>query len=279
MGAPIIIKILLIALLTLFLPLTAFSFYRFQLQKKEEEYTPIIKALKFDDSEAAASLLGLRNEYSAIDYALPVAFAAVLCALETTALFLGSELKIAEAASILLSGIYLGAKGTGYASYQQQSLLALTMGFIGGYTWSVQYIFRRFVTIDLPPQAYYSIGIRMILAALVALMIRHFLEATPGSKYTSGMIPVVAFLTGMFPERALHYLKARVTIFTDKPTRKADDLPLDMIEGISVFHKIRLGEVGIDNAQNLASANLIELLIRTPFKSRQLIDWIGQSKL
>ena len=52
-----------------------------------------------------------------------------------------------------------------------------------------------------------------------------------------------------------------------------------MIEGISVFHKIRLGEVGIDNAQNLASANQIELLIRTPFKSRQLIDWIGQSKL
>ena len=104
------------------------------------------------------------------------------------------------------SGIYLGAKGTGYASYQQQSLLALTMGFIGGYTWSVQYIFRRFVTIDLPPRAYYSIGIRMILAALVALMIRHFLEATPGSEYTSGMIPVVAFLTGMFPERALHYL-------------------------------------------------------------------------
>ena len=51
-----------------------------------------------------------------------------------------------------------------------------------------------------------------------------------------------------------------------------------MIEGISVFHKIRLGEVGIDNAQNLASANQIELLIRTPFKSRQLIDWIGQSK-
>ena len=182
MGAPIIIKILLIALLTLFLPLTAFSFYRFQLRKKEEEYTTIIKALKFDDSEAAASLLGLRNEYSAIDYALPVAFAAVLCALGTTALFLGSELKIAEAPSILLSGIYLGAKGTGYASYQQQSLLALTMGFIGGYTWSVQYIFRRFVTIDLPPRAYYSIGIRMILAALVALMIGHFLEATPGSE-------------------------------------------------------------------------------------------------
>ena len=83
--------------------LTAFSFYRFQLRKKEEEYTTIIKALKFDDSEAAASLLGLRNEYSAIDYALPVAFAAVLYALGTTALFLGSKLKIAEAPSILLS--------------------------------------------------------------------------------------------------------------------------------------------------------------------------------
>jgi hypothetical protein len=54
---------------------------------------------------------------------------------------------------------------------------------------------------------------------------------------------------------------------------------LDMIEGISMFHKVRLNEVGIDNAENLAEANLIELLLKTPFGASNLIDWVAQAKL
>src|SRR6266487_5574137 len=65
----------------------------------------------------------------------------------------------------------------------------------------------------------------------------------------------------------------------DHCINRADDLPLEMIEGINIAHKIRLNEIGIDNAQNLAEANLLELLIRTPFKPRLLIDWIGQARL
>lgn len=94
-----------------------------------------------------------------------------------------------------------------------------------------------------------------------------------------GSLPVVAFLTGMFPERGIHYLKERVKIFSDKGILKAENLPLDMIEGINIFHKVRLEEVGIDNAQNLAKANLVELLVRTPFKPKEIIDWIGQARL
>ena len=52
-----------------------------------------------------------------------------------------------------------------------------------------------------------------------------------------------------------------------------------MIEGMSLLHKIRFSEIGIDNAQNLANANLIEVFIKTPFQAKQLIDWAGQAKL
>jgi hypothetical protein len=52
-----------------------------------------------------------------------------------------------------------------------------------------------------------------------------------------------------------------------------------MIQGVQLYQRGRLAEVGIDNSQNLAEANLIELLLRTPFNPRQLIDWIGQAKL
>ena len=38
-------------------------------------------------------------------------------------------------------------------------------------------------------------------------------------------------------------------------------------------------EIGIDNAQNLATASLTQLIAETPFDARQLLDWIGQAKL
>ena len=52
-----------------------------------------------------------------------------------------------------------------------------------------------------------------------------------------------------------------------------------MIEGMNLFNKVRLSEVGIDNAQNLAEANLEELIRKTPFNPRLLLDWIVQAKL
>jgi len=52
-----------------------------------------------------------------------------------------------------------------------------------------------------------------------------------------------------------------------------------MIEGMNRHHEVRLGEVGIDNAQNLAEADLVELILKTPFGPAQLLDWIAQAHL
>ncbi|BBA34952.1 hypothetical protein sS8_3009 [Methylocaldum marinum] len=86
-------------------------------------------------------------------------------------------------------------------------------------------------------------------------------------------------LTGMLPNNALIYLRERFRIFSENSNDRSHDLPLQMIEGINMFHKVRLGEVGIDNAQNLAEANVIELFLKTPFNPSQLVDWVAQAKL
>lgn len=52
-----------------------------------------------------------------------------------------------------------------------------------------------------------------------------------------------------------------------------------MIEGISLLHRTRLKELGIDNVQNLASANFVELMVQTPFNEEILITWILEAKL
>jgi len=93
------------------------------------------------------------------------------------------------------------------------------------------------------------------------------------------MTPVIAFIAGIFPQRALNYMTEYFKFSASKADKKAHELPLDMLEGITVFHKVRLSEMGIDNVQNLVKASLVELILKTPFKPRQLIDWMTQGRL
>jgi hypothetical protein len=60
---------------------------------------------------------------------------------------------------------------------------------------------------------------------------------------------------------------------TDAAVRLA---PLEMIEGIDV---LRLEELGIDNCYDLAHADFVPVLLKTPYSPRQLVDWILQAKL
>ena len=58
-----------------------------------------------------------------------------------------------------------------------------------------------------------------------------------------------------------------------------EDLPLLMVKGINIWKTYRLEEEGIENVQNLATADVTELAVRTHYNFRTLIDWIDQSLL
>jgi hypothetical protein len=90
---------------------------------------------------------------------------------------------------------------------------------------------------------------------------------------------VVAFLIGFFPDEALAYLRETSPLPIFGRGKSAHDLPLTMIEGLGLYDRTRLDELGIENAQNLSTANFIELVIRTPYSPSLIIDWIGQARL
>ena len=55
--------------------------------------------------------------------------------------------------------------------------------------------------------------------------------------------------------------------------------PLEMVEGIELHDSLRLEELGIDTYYDLATADFVPLILKTPYSARQLIDWILQAKL
>jgi hypothetical protein len=271
-------KLAIVFVLSSFMLLSAVSFFRFRLKKKERDFERIMRILGLHEDNAALFSPTIKNEYSAVDYILPVAFATVVCLAGFGFAFFARELVSVhtDKQNLLLSGIYTGQNEGELQALRWQSAFVLVLAFLGGFIWSAQSIIRRLITADLSPGTFYGAGVRMIFASLVALVLSWLLKDMPGRDHT---LPVIAFLTGMLPEQAVLYLQDKSKIFSDSSAQRSRELPLMMIEGINTFHKVRLGEVAIDNSQNLAEANLIELLLRTPFPANQVIDWIAQAKL
>ena len=274
-----IMIVLGIFVLCSFYTFSVISFLKHRLPKKQIEYRRIRKILGKDknaDDDSLPTKDIFQTEYKGTDYILPVFFVTLFCTLGFWVLF-------SDKPPLVLTGV--SVKGISNLEpaklpYYQLSLVAIGMAILGSYVWSIQYIVRRLITLDLAPGAYYSIGTRIIFATFVSLILHHFIQSMDikSKKDFLDLLPVLAFFTGIFPQRAMQYIQEKLLIFS-KISKRAHELPLDMIEGMTLFSKVRLAEVGIDNAQNLAEANIEELILKTPFNPRLLLDWIAQAKL
>ncbi len=277
MTLTMITRLVVVLGLSSFMPFTAVSFFRFRLKQKKDDYQRIVEILELQqESGDNAPPATIDTVYYPRGFILPVVFVTVLCLAGFTHLFFGDELLTPVGRNLLLAGTAPLADMEQQVAAERLSLLVLVLAFTSAYLWACQNVFRRLVTGDLGPGTYYSAGLRMTFAPLLALMVSWL----PGAEtFGRDPLPVLAFLIGIFPERGLHFLKQRISIFSGGGEARAAELPCEMIEGVTVFHKLRLTEVGIDNAQNLAEASLVDLLLRTPYRAGQLIDWIAQAKL
>lgn len=263
-------RVTIVAIISGFMPLTAVSFIWFKRKKKQEDFEKDLREMGISSSRR------VQDTYSFSNYFLPVLFAFVICLLASAfILFTGSFAENIQD-SLLLAGSYFGDPNN--AGVINQSIVVLGYAFLGSFIWSATNIIVRSNSYDLSPSVYYSAGVRIMLSFFVALVFS-FLLGEGSFFQLEGSIVGIAFLTGMFPKRILD---AMINFYKDwlNPDRlNTETLSLYKIEGMSMNHKERLEEIGIDNAQNLASASLTKLLIETPYGARQILDWIGQAKL
>ena len=266
------LRIILIIVVSGFIPFTAMSFFMVYIPKKEKEFTKSIKEMGISTSRT------VRDSYSISRYIIPVMFAFLIFFGFITAFTFGGN-GDGLAGNVFLSGPFFGENNTAVVN---QSFYVLAWAFIGGFVYSAYNIIRRLRALDLSPSLYYSAGIRIILASAVALVVSFLLGAETASNNIISLkssLAAISLLAGMFPQRLLNYLIRKYQEFVSSDSVTEKSLSLYNIEGISIYHKERLEEIGIDNAQNLATASLTQLIAETPYDARQLLDWIGQAKL
>ena len=288
----LIYRCLTLVVLVGFLPVSAYTYYTYRIGQRKLEIKRILRVLNIQSEyrDIFVHDIGRMHFFVAVMFTMSIATAGLVV------LLLSNELGLAETPSLLLSGSQLtnlkcGPETDCLQAYQHGALLAFGLGFLGAYLWGLQGIFKRYSMNDLMPIAFYHFGLRMLLASFFALLIYHAvggfstdINSTKQDSQTllptsDGMLIILVFLVGMFPQKGMRWLKSKVGVSWGDNHPSTKPLPLGMIEGMTSYDIFRLEELGIDSCYDLSNADFIPLLLKTSYGSRELIDWLLQAKL
>jgi hypothetical protein len=153
---------------------------------------------------------------------------------------------------------------------------ALQYGFLGAYWFILQDLIRRYFRDDLKTGAYISAAARIVIVALIvtAVGLIPFLSDRPEQQQ------IFAFFVGIFPQIGLQALKAALTkLFGGVVPTVKTEYPLSDLDGLSIWDQARLLEEGIEDMENLTTANLVDVMLRTRVPITRLVDWLDQAFL
>jgi hypothetical protein len=157
----------------------------------------------------------------------------------------------------------------------------LKFAFLGAYVFIVQMLLRRFYGSDLRSSAYTSalLRITVVLVSVAALyqLLEIWLSGTGDARRWEAAI---AFTIGFFPLVATQVLLRAVSapLRMATPTLESD-YPLSQLDGLNIWYEARLVEENIEDMQNLATANFVDVMLHTRVPVGRLVDWVDQAYL
>jgi len=218
----------------------------------------------------------------------------------------GLGLDFAGGANLLLLGPYVEHYGSDKNFHMVvHSLTAFAFGFLGAYIYSIGQLIRGYFTVDLSPSTFVSSAMRIIVASCTALVAafglsiifgEHEAAAAAGKSVFSavgnatgfhpskeqwvGLLPVIGFFFGYFPNRALKTIQHLATrVLGNAEGRGYGSTSLKNVSGMNISHAYRMEREGIDNLENLAASEPIEIALRTGFPYSQVKTWVGEARL
>jgi hypothetical protein len=181
---------------------------------------------------------------------------------------------IAVGWTAVLAGLDLFGPTAPPAEYSTPEMMAFA--FLGSYTFFVQMLVRRFFQADLKPSAY-ATGLVRVTVAMGVVAVLHRADLLKGEP---GLAVAAAFVVGSFPLVGLQALqRAAATVLKGVVPVLDFTHPLSDVEGLSIWYEARLLEEGIEDMQNLVTANLPEVMLHTRVPVGRLVDWLDQAHL
>lgn len=150
-----------------------------------------------------------------------------------------------------------------------EAALPLLYAFIGVYLFNLGTMVRRLYLADINANVFWGSVNHLLLSMGLALIIMK-------SPVKSGG-PALYFSIGFLTSTILNWVLEGTMKLLTITQPKRDEVPLQMIRGIDIWKQYRLEEEGIEDAQNLATADVVDLAVRTHYSVRTLVDWMDQS--
>jgi hypothetical protein len=158
---------------------------------------------------------------------------------------------------------------------------ALNFGFLGAYFFSINLIFRRYVRTDITTKTYTYITIRLLVTAILTWVVSSVFGLLFGEAAAARAgILIIAFYIGIFPETGTAVLQDLYRkYFRGILKSLEEEHPLTNLEGINLYDRARLLEEGIENIENLAHHNLLDLVVKTHITTPRIVDMFDQAIL
>jgi hypothetical protein len=160
----------------------------------------------------------------------------------------------------------------------------VVFGFLGAFFWSLGTLFNRYVRGDLKATVFIHITIRIWSVIILTLVIsavwpgyHQFWIPNIGKSSAPQELLAASFLFGIFPDTGLDLLKKGIKGIVN--LKGTDEIALNEIQGLSLWDQGRLEEEGIQNTQNLATADVVGLIVNTRLSVMSVLNWVDQALL
>ncbi len=155
---------------------------------------------------------------------------------------------------------------------------ALRFAFLGAYSFNLQMLMRRFFQSDLKSSAYIAASVRVITVLILVTVLAR--SGLLGLGISDQVQCATAFVIGFFPLVGMQVLQRAVSASLRRwvPTLR-NPYPLSDLDGLNIWYEARLLEEGIEDMQNLVTANLVDVLLHTRVPVGRLVDWVDQAHL
>jgi hypothetical protein len=220
-----------------------------------------------------------RHTFSASHY-FPVTIITALCFFFATLIIFTDKVVGTEISHFFTAGHYYKLDSEfkppkHFSEHDISTLLVVSYAYLGWYIWSVSTMFGRLVTMEFVPGTLYAIMSRLVLSIVIAAVLYQMSAVLPESLQNA---EALGFFAGVFPAALLSYVQRGLKKMIQS-SAESEEIPLDMIQGISPWRMFRLHDAGLDDCENLAAANPVELWDVTNLSLLEIIDWVGQAQL
>jgi hypothetical protein len=227
------------------------------------------------------------------DFIVPTFVYFLVCFVGFIAMFIGfGRPELFKAPTVFLGGVASMANIDAYVIYQRETFAVCGMALAGAYAYSLGRILDRINNNDLYPVSLYYYAARIIIACIVASVLRHtviVLELLPvdGGDKVKALLLLLGFIIGFTPDlfiialsrKAFQVIKIWGSRADPAEDTRPSALPLLTIDDLTREKVDRLNEIGIDNAQVLAHQNPFMMLPRLPYELSLMVDWVSQAQL